>query len=112
DARYESVSKEPKILFGVTTGIVVRSFFDGLLASLREENWQVSLLTTTEAQARDFAREEGVDFYAIKTVRNPSPVADLKTLASLMTALRSIRPDIAVWGTPKIGLLGVIASRI
>lgn len=112
DSGHARLQDSPKVLFGVTTGVVVKSFFDGMLSSLRTDGWTVSLLSTTEAKAQDFAAREGVAFIPIDTVRDPSPLADLRTLTDIVAALRSCRPDIAVWGTPKVGLIGVIASRI
>ncbi len=109
--REEVSVHSPSVIFGVTTGVVVRSFFDGLLSSLRAEGWTVSLLATSEARADEFAKSEGVDFLPIDTARDPSPLSDLKTLLLLVGILARRRPDIAVWGTPKIGLLGTLASR-
>lgn len=102
----------PKILFGVTTGIVVQSFFAGQFAMLRDSGWQVILVTTDTGEARHLATAEGAKFIPIEAVRDPSPGHDMKTLFGLVRHLRTERPKLAVWGTPKFGLLGPIASRL
>ena len=42
--------------------------------------------------------------------RNPSPIRDLGSLVGLVRLFRRERPQIVVAGTPKAGLLGMIAS--
>lgn len=102
----------PSIVFGVTTGIVVKSFFTGQLAMLRENGWDVTVLATAENGAREAAVGEGAEFVQIAAVRDTSPLRDLRTLIGLVRELHRRKPDLAVWGTPKIGLLGTIASRL
>lgn len=102
----------PSIVFGVTTGIVVKSFFTGQLAMLRDDGWDVTVIATAENGAREAATSEGAAFVEISAVRNTSPLRDVKTLLALVRELRSRRPDVAVWGTPKVGLLGTIATRL
>lgn len=108
----QATNSRPRILFGVTTGIVVKSLLSGQLAMLREAGWDVVLVTTDEGEAREVAEREGATFLPIDASRNPSPTTDLRTLATLTRLLRRERPDVAVWGTPKLGLLGPLASRL
>lgn len=107
-----SETRPRKILFGVTTGIVVRSFFEGQFAMLRSAGWNVTLVTTDLGDARLVADREGATFVPVDAVRDPSPRHDLRTFRSLVQVLLRERPDLAVWGTPKFGLLGPIASRV
>jgi glycosyltransferase involved in cell wall biosynthesis len=44
--------------------------------------------------------------------RDPSPVLDLVALARLVVVLKRLKPAIVNAGTPKAGLLGVIAARL
>lgn len=99
------------VLFGVTTGIVVRSFFGGLLSHLADQGWRVILVSNNDRDARKFADEEGAEFREINSVRNPSPIDDLSTFLALRSIIGDEAPDVCVWGTPKVGLLGTLASR-
>ena len=57
-----------------------------------------------------FGREEGVETAAVAMTREPSPLADLRSLWRLFRLLRRLRPDIVEAGTPKGGLLGMAAA--
>ncbi|SMC31276.1 glycosyltransferase [Janibacter indicus] len=109
---HDSDNKRPTILFGVTTGMSVKGFFSGQFAMLRQAGWDVVLVTTDEGDARMVAEREGATFVEITATRDPSPRMDARTLWALLRILREIRPTIAVWGTPKVGLLGTLASRL
>lgn len=110
--RASAETSRPKILFGVTTGLVVRSFFSGQFEMLSKAGWDVVLVTTEEGNARAFAQDAGARFVPIEASRSPRPGTDLNTLRTLVNTLRAEQPDLAVWGTPKIGLLGPVASRM
>ena len=117
--RAASRGKEPAamagratIVFGVTTGIVVKSFFTGQFDMLRDHGWDVTVITTAENDARGVTIAEGAEFVELSAVRDTSLLRDLRTLVALVRELRRRRPDLAVWGTPKVGLLGTIASRL
>lgn len=101
----------PKVIFGITTGFGASSYFRGLFSRLRDDGFEVALLAQDEAGAREFAVGEGAEFLPICARREPSPVNDLQTLAQIYRILRGSKFDVAVWGTPKVGLLGCIASR-
>lgn len=103
---------EPRVLFGVTTGIVARSFFEGMFRYLRTAGWQVVLVSPGDHGAVEFARTEGARHRVVPAQRNPSPIQDARTVVRLMRTLLTERPHVAVWGTPKIGLLGTLAGRL
>lgn len=101
----------PRIAFGITTGVGAASYFRGLFSHLRSDGFMVTFLAQDEAGAREFAVGEGADFIPIVAERNPHLFKDVYTLAQLYRELKRGKFDIAVWGTPKVGLLGCIASR-
>lgn len=105
-------SDPPTALFGVSTGIVTRSFFEGLFAALRDAGWQVVYATTDERGARSLAEAEGALFVTVPVRRDPTPWQDAAALLAVVRLLRRHRPDICVWGTPKMGLLGSVSSRL
>ncbi|MEE6295630.1 glycosyltransferase [Georgenia wangjunii] len=111
-ARYGSRTETPKILFGVTSGHSVRGFFSGFHQHLARSGWNVALTCSNEGDPRTFAESEGARYIPLSAARDPRPIRDLATLLALIRILRVERPAIAVWGSPKLGLLGTIASRL
>lgn len=100
------------VLFGVTSGLSAPGFFEGQFEFLAQRGWSVSLVTTDEGGAKTLADHEGASFITVQTQRKPDVVSDLRTLAFLILLLHRRSPSVAVWGSPKLGLLGTLASRI
>uniref|UniRef100_UPI0040492E81 glycosyltransferase n=1 Tax=Georgenia sp. M64 TaxID=3120520 RepID=UPI0040492E81 len=102
----------PRVLFGVTTGLSVRGFFTGQHAFLSECGWDVFLTCSRDGDPGEFSRQEGAEYLELTASRNPNPVGDARTLVQLIKHIRRVKPDVAVWGTPKVGMLGAIASTV
>ncbi len=101
----------PRILLGVTspqTCLVL----PGRVRALREAGFRVSLLSAPGELLERTARSEGVAAYAIPMERGISPFADGIALTRIWRLLRSLKPDIVEFSTPKAGLLGTVAARL
>lgn len=57
-----------------------------------------------------FAHSEPVTVHPIEMTRRMTPWADARSLLRLAAKLRELRPDVVHAGTPKAGLLGVLAA--
>lgn len=79
----------------------------GFPEHLAAHGWEVHVVASNACQS-DFS--EGVTVHSIPMRRDPSLFADIKALTAWVTLLRQVRPDLVVAGTPKAGLLGMIAS--
>lgn len=101
-----------KVLFGTTDGVSVRSFFTGQFRFLVEQGWEVHLVCNDSASVGQFCNDEGAIFHPVSMTRSPSPSADLRSVFALIRLLRTVKPDVALWATPKAGLLGAVASRV
>ncbi len=58
------------------------------------------------------AEAEGVKVYPVPMARRASPAADLQSLLGMGRVIREFRPDLVSAGTPKAGLLGMLAARV
>lgn len=95
----------------VVTAPTSADFYAGQLAALREAGAEVAFVSSpSEAVARQ-CEAEGARFVPLAMERGPSPWRDARALAKLTLALRQLRPDVVNAGTPKAGLLGMIAAR-
>jgi glycosyltransferase involved in cell wall biosynthesis len=84
----------------------------GQLAFMREHGFDVLVIASPGAELDRVRDREGVETVPIEMERSIAPKADALSLARLIDAFRRIRPDIVNAGTPKGGLLGMLAARI
>ena len=86
--------------------------FRGQARFLRERGFRVTVASSPGPELELFAHEEGVQWAALPIEREPSPAADLVSLWRLVVLLRALRPDVVEAGTPKAGLLGMLAALL
>ncbi|MGA2850547.1 MAG: glycosyltransferase family 4 protein [Terracidiphilus sp.] len=83
----------------------------GHLRSLREEGFQVTLVSSPGELSNRIAKMEGVEAISIPISRGIAVMADVVTLVRLWMLLRRVKPDMTEFSTPKAGLLGTLAAR-
>lgn len=101
-----------KLVYVATDPITAYRLMDGQLAYMQQHGFEVTVITGPGALLDRAASREGVAAVAVPMTRELSPGADAIALFRLCLALRRLRPDIVNAGTPKAGLLGVIAARL
>jgi glycosyltransferase involved in cell wall biosynthesis len=80
------------------------------LSYLRERGFEVVFISAPGDELRTISEREGVTTVPVPMEREISPLKDLVSLIRLYTVLRRLRPAIVNAGTPKAGLLGMIAA--
>ena len=100
----------PRILFAVTVPFTAKAFLREQMAWFSEHDWDVVLVTSDGPETSMLSTHPGTEVRIVPMTRNPSPAKDLRALASWLAVLRATSPDIVVAGTPKAGLLGMLAS--
>lgn len=98
-----------RILLAVTADTSL-NLMRGLPERLRDEGWDVHVVSSPGPDSHRMADIDGVAFHPVEMQRNPSLLGDLRALASWIGLLRTIRPDVTSVGTPKAGLLCGIAG--
>lgn len=111
-SRMDSKDQRPRLLYITTHGKAALGLMRGQLTMLRERGFDVSVIAAPSWELDAVAEREGVPTIAVPMNREITPLQDLISLYQLVRAIRSIRPDIVNAGTPKAGLLGMIAARI
>lgn len=101
----------PRLLYVVTHPLTARTLLRGQLAFLAERGWQVALATAPGPDLDTFAARDGVPVHPVPMRREIAPLADLRALQRLTRLMRSLRPDLVNAGTPKAGLLAMLAAR-
>src|SRR5262245_55098143 len=101
-----------RLVYIATDPLTAFRLMEGQLAAMRRRGHEVSVITSPGALLERVAVREGVRVIGVPMRRGSSPLRDVVALGRLVRELRAIRPDIVNAGTPKAGLLGVIAGRL
>lgn len=98
-----------KLVVGVTHPTSI-SLLRGQLKFMSEHGFQVFLMADGSKNLDSFCKEENCTYIPIHIKRNISLFNDIRTLFEVLIALKKIKPDIVNFGTPKMGLIGILAS--
>lgn len=103
--------RRPRLVYVVTHPVTADVLLRGQLSFMRERGFDVSVVSAPGPELDRVRERERVDTVAVPMVRNNDAKADLVSLARMVRALERLRPDIVNAGTPKGGLLGMMAAR-
>lgn len=98
-----------KLIVGITIPGSV-GLLKGQLKYFTEKGYDAYLLTQHDDRSRAYCEKEGCKMLDVKIARNISITQDVKTLFALIRLFGKEKPDIVNVGTPKMGLLGMIAA--
>ena len=98
-----------RFLLGVTMDVSIQ-FHRHLALSLKAAGHDVHLVSSDGPQLREL--DGKIATHVLAMVRPPHPVKDLVSFRQWVRLLRSVRPDTVLIGTPKAGLLGILAARV
>ncbi len=101
----------PRLIYLVTHPMSARFLMRGQPAYMRRRGFDVTVIAAPGADLEAVAAQEGVATAAVPFVREIAPRQDLAALGRLYRLLTALKPDIVNAGTPKAGLLGMIAAR-
>lgn len=106
-----SSNSAPRLTYVVTHPVTADALLRGQLSYMREHGFDVTVVASPGPELHRVAIREGVRVVPIPMKRQVDPASDLKSLAQLTAAMRSLRPDIVNGSTPKAGLLSMLAAR-
>lgn len=98
--------RAPRIVLAVTSAQSLK-LMTGFPQHLVESGWDVHVVAGSRPST---PLPAGVSFHELPMVREPSPFRDLASLWWWVSLLLRLRPRLVVAGTPKAGLLGMLAS--
>jgi glycosyltransferase involved in cell wall biosynthesis len=103
--------KDKHILIGITSASSY-VLLKGSLEYLISKGYRVSLVSEYSDELLKISKVVGFEFYQVRIKREISFLTDLLSFFELLYLLHKLKPSICNFGTPKIALLGVIASRV
>src|SRR5690606_10433297 len=100
-----------KLVLGITSPGSI-PLIQGQVKYFSNKGYDVYLLCPETQSVINFCKEEGCKHIKIDIERNISPLKDIISLIQIIAYLKKIKPDIVNVGTPKMGLLGIIAAYL
>lgn len=99
-----------KLIIGITApGSVI--LLEGQLKYFTNLGYETYLMAPEEERTRLFCEREGCLLLRVNIEREISLVSDIRALFQIIRYFRKIKPNIVNVGTPKMGLLGIIAAK-
>lgn len=99
-----------KLIVGITIPGSV-GLLEGQLKYFKEQGFDTYLMAPKDDRSLMYCEKENCKLLEISIAREISLIADLKTLFQIIKILKTQKPDIVNFGTPKISLLGLLASK-
>lgn len=103
------LNRSRRFLLGVTVDLSIQ-FHRNLVLSMKAAGHDVHVVSSDGPQLRELDGE--IATHVLAMARHPHPVKDLVSFGQWVWLLRSVQPDTVLIGTPKAGLLGILAARI
>lgn len=101
-----------KLILGITSGGSSR-LLDGQAKYFKDLGYEVYLVSQDHFKETIFCDKEGIQHLPIKDiVADIHPIKDVKALLQIIQHFRRVKPDIVNLGTPKMGLLGMVAAYL
>lgn len=104
-------NKKPEVVHMVTSANSV-GLMKGQLSYLIKSGFNVTVITSPGSSLYEAKTKEKINVKAIEMERTISPLKDFIALIKIIIYFLRVRPDICNSGTPKAGLLGMIAAWI
>lgn len=98
------------IVMIVTAEVTARSFVNGFATFAAKKGHEVYVIADGLAPLRKPYGRGFLTQVPVSMQRDPSPLKDFSSLINLRRTLKSIRPDLVTYATPKAALLGSLAS--
>lgn len=89
-----------------------RFFQQDQLVFLSKNGWDVTVISSPAPCLEKLEAETEVKVVPIRMSRNISPLRDTLSFVKIFFAIYRIKPDLVSAGTPKAGLLGLLAATI
>ncbi len=99
-------------ILNIVTVSMSAAFFRGQLAFMRNNGFQVAMCSSPGEELNEISAKEGVEAFEVSMEREIRPLQDLVSLWRLYRLMRAYRPTIVNAGTPKAGLLGMLAAQM
>ncbi len=107
----QSMTHKKKIVIGITASAST-ILIKGQMKHFADQGYDVYLIAPEDQRTIDYCRDEGGTLLPVTIERDISIMKDLSSLRQVLRHFRKVKPDVVNVGTPKIGLLGMVAAKL
>ena len=100
----------PRVAVITTSPLALRVFFLEQLRCIAAHGFDVHGIASPGKDLVEFSRRSRLPTYGVSMRREPSIIADFRSLLRLFNLVRRLKPQIVQTHTPKAGLLGMLAA--
>jgi glycosyltransferase involved in cell wall biosynthesis len=100
-----------KLIVGITIPGSV-GLLEGQLKYFKDCDYDTYLMSPRGERSENYCKHEGCQLLDVNMERDISLLKDLKSLFRIISILQKVKPDIVNFGTPKMGLLGMLGAKI
>ena len=104
--------RKPVLLLGTTIASTAVRFVLDQAEYFSSLGWRVHIVCAPTQGIDALRRCELITVHSISMSRGIAPLRDVISLIHWIKALASVRPDVVMSGTPKAGLLGMVAAWV
>jgi glycosyltransferase involved in cell wall biosynthesis/nucleoside-diphosphate-sugar epimerase len=101
----------PTAVVTTTISRSVDSFYGQTIDDLKSRGYHVVVVTSPGPEIERLSQRAD-DVHLIEMARDVSLLKDLRALVRWVRLLRQVRPEVVIGGTPKAGLLSMVAARV
>lgn len=99
-----------KLIVGITIPGSV-GLLEDQLGYFKKQGFDTYLMAPKDEKSLRYCEEQNCKLLEIHIEREISLFSDLKSLFQIIKILRTVKPDVVNFGTPKISLLGLLAAK-
>lgn len=103
--------KIKKLIVGITFPGSV-GLLEGQLRYFKQLGYETYLMSPKAERSVNYCEREGCELLEVDMERDISLLKDVKSLSRVIRILQKVKPDIVNFGTPKMGLLGMLGAKI
>ncbi len=104
--------ERPRLLYVVAHAMTARHLLDGQLGWMQAQGYDVAVASAPGDDLEVVAAREGITVFPVDICREIRPLADLRAALQLRRVMAEWRPAVVNAGTPKGGLLGMLAAWV
>lgn len=99
-----------KLIVGITIPGSV-GLLEGQLGYFKKQGFDTYLMAPKDEKSLRYCEEQNCKLLEIHIEREISLFSDLRSLFQIIKILKTVKPDVVNFGTPKISLLGLLAAK-